>query len=232
MRSWKASLPIFSLFGTGSILAGVICALQPTGALAQTSDVYDLWVANLRVEIAPDGHKHVSWDVGLALPRGMAPIPLRATLWRLDASGNRQEIVWDRYYGDAAPAGNTDFNCPNVDYCSQFATACQNPPAGFCSTVHICPDGHPETVNGVCRTHDFGKGQGLCDALACLCTTEGDPCPPAGGGPGVDLPPGNYWLDLQECDKDDPLDPDSGQCGNDPCHRCTDGNRANDGAPI
>ncbi len=207
----------------GVVALAATAAAPPAGAQAQYA--YDLGIQTLVVTDLPDGSKQVTWAMGLAVPAGMPSIPLRATIWRLDASGNRTELVWDRYLGSAGPDAGSDYNCPNVDYCSQLVTACHNPSGGFCSVVTECPDGREVTQNGNCRTKNFNAGEDLCENFECLCQVTGDPCATSGGG-GPQVPPGDYVLDLQPCEEDAPLDPITGQCDG-PCIVCSDGDLRN-----
>jgi len=153
-------------------------------------------------------------------------IPLRATLWRLDGSGHRAEIVFDRDLGAGRAAEGSDFNCPNVDDGAQLAGDCRNPSGGSCSAIVRRSDGREITENGNCVTKDFNsQGQGNCEAFGCLCEVSGDPC--GGPGGGEPLPPGGYIVTLQECSIWSPLDPVTGECHEDPCLLCSDGNPRN-----
>lgn len=168
---------------------GLLAATAAVPALGQTEFVYDLRITNFRVTIHPDGSKHVRWDWSLEVPAGMPAIPLRSTIWRLDASGNPTKIVWDEYHGAPGPDESGDYNCPNVNSCTQPAGECRNPGGGFCSVRVESPDKSTVTMNGNCVTHDFNsQGQGNCDAFECLCSVTGDPCTTAGGS-SSDLPP-------------------------------------------
>ena len=196
----------------------------------------DLRIRGLNVLYNPStGEFTAPWNRTIHVQQGAAPVPVRELIWLKDESGNLTTLVSDRFLGYWGPSDATSaYNCPNVDYCNQLATDCRNPSAGHCSVSISCPGGTEIAVNGTCRTKDYGPGQGDCSNLICMCEVDAPNCPPVTGGggpPEFTLDPwSNYFLTLDICGADQPVDTETGRCEPEeqPCAVC-DHDTANNG---